>query len=76
MLKFCNVVVLIFGFGSNLQVLIDSFWDGVMLVWICVVIFNCVDVYGLECVCQVGIQIEVFDYKVYVDCESFDQVLV
>lgn len=54
-----NIVVLIFGSGSNLQVIIDVCgWKQINGI-LCVVFSNKVDVFGFECVCLVGILVYV-----------------
>lgn len=71
-----NIVVFIFGNGSNLQVIIDVCKINKIkgIVW--VVFSNKVDVFGFECVCQVGIVMYMFIVSVFDSCEVYDWELI
>ncbi len=75
MIKKTNVVVLISGSGSNLQVLIDQMLDHSLPITISAVISNKTNAYGLERAKKAGISTAVMDNKTYTDRESYDTAL-
>lgn len=70
-----NVVVLISGNGSNLQVLIDQMLDHSLPIKIAAVISNKAAAYGLTRAEKAGITTAVIDNKAYADRESYDSAL-
>jgi len=70
-----NVVVLISGNGSNLQVLIDQMRDKSLPINISAVISNKANAYGLTRAEQAGIKTAVVDNKAYPCRESYDLAL-
>jgi len=70
-----NVVVLISGSGSNLQVLIDQMRDHSLPIRISAVISNKADAYGLKRAEAAGISTAVVNNKAYPDRESYDAAL-
>lgn len=73
--KKLNVVVLISGSGSNLQVLIDHMRDGSLPISIKAVISNKADAFGLQRAEQAGIPTVVLNHKDFADRDAFDQAL-
>ena len=70
-----NVVVLISGSGSNLQVLIDQMLDQSLPINITAVISNKADAFGLKRAEKAGISTAVVDNKAYSERESYDTAL-
>ena len=70
-----NVVVLISGSGSNLQILIDQMLDQSLPIQITAVISNKADAYGLKRAEKAGIVASIVDNKAYPDRESYDSAL-
>lgn len=69
------IVVLISGYGSNLQAIIDAAGNDGLPVEIRAVISNRPDAYGLERAKQAGIPTAVIDHKTFSLRENFDQAL-
>jgi phosphoribosylglycinamide formyltransferase-1 len=67
-----NLVVLISGFGSNLQAILDACRRGVIPAQVCAVVSNKADVYGLERARLAGIPAIVHGYKKGQDRADYD----
>jgi phosphoribosylglycinamide formyltransferase 1 len=70
-----NLVVLISGFGSNLQAILDAANLGIIPARVCAVISNKADAYGLERARLAGIPAIVQGYKKGQDRGDYDQRL-
>lgn len=71
-----KIVILIFGCGSNMGVLILVVMDLVYFVEIGLVLLNWLDVKGFEWVVEFGILIVVVDYiEFFGNCEVFEKVV-
>src|SRR3989338_6642190 len=68
------IVVLISGFGSNLQAIIDAVANG-LAVDIKAVISNQPDAYGLKRAEQAGIPTQVIDHRAFKNRDAFDAAL-
>ena len=70
-----KVGVLISGFGSNLQALMDATKDPAFPAEIVLVVSNSVDTFGLERAKKAGIPTAVMPHKGFTDRESFDRAM-
>jgi len=69
------IVILISGYGSNLQAIIDATHNGELPVEIRGVISNRPDAYGLSRAKEVGIPTKIIDHKSYTDRRIFDRAM-
>jgi len=69
------IVILISGYGSNLQAIIDTTRDGELPVEIRGVISNRPDAYGLLRAKKAGIPTKIINHKIYSDRREFDRAL-
>jgi len=69
------IVILISGYGSNLQAIIDASRSGELPVEIRGVISNRPNAYGLQRAKEAGIPVKIIDHATYLDRPSFDRAL-